>query len=70
MSAMLGRCNTTDMLAKNGWPHDPACMLCSGPLEDAVHLLALCPYTICLAGHTPALQPVVGTWTIINHYLP
>ena len=66
---MLERCNTTDVLAKNGWPHDPACALGLGPLEDAV-LLALCPYTIEVWQATLALHPAVGTCTIINHYLP
>ncbi|XP_073355010.1 uncharacterized protein [Aegilops tauschii subsp. strangulata] len=43
--AILGRCNTADMLAKKGWSHDPAYALCVGPLEDALHLLATFPYT-------------------------
>lgn len=44
--ALLRSCNTADVLARKGWPHGPACVLCSGPLEDVVHLLASCPYAI------------------------
>lgn len=44
--AMLGRCNNADILAKKGWPHNTACSLCAGPMEDAVHLLATCPFTL------------------------
>jgi hypothetical protein len=44
--AMLGRCNTADVLAKKGWPHDASCALCNGPMEDVIHLLATCPFSI------------------------
>ena len=44
--ALLGRCNTADVLAKKGWPHDSACTLCAGPMEDAAHLLASCPFSV------------------------
>ena len=41
---MLGRCNTADVLAKKGWPHNATCSFCDGPMEDAIHLLATCPF--------------------------
>lgn len=44
--ALLGRCNTADVLARKGWPHGPTCVLCAGQPEDVVHLLAACPYTV------------------------
>ena len=44
--AILGCCNTADMLAIKGCPHNPAYALCAGPMEDALHLLALCPFSI------------------------
>ena len=40
--AILGKCNTTDCLMKNGWPHNAACVRCLGEQESALHLLATC----------------------------
>lgn len=66
--AILGRCNTADVLAKKGWPHNTACALCSGPMEDALHLLANCAYSkevwrlaLTRCALPPTLEPTPGT---------
>ena len=42
--AVRGRCNTADILAKKGWPHEDSCIFCTSTPETAKHLLAHCPF--------------------------
>lgn len=44
--SILGKCHTADCLAKKGWPHNAACVLCLSEPETALHLLASCPVVI------------------------
>ncbi|KAJ1259251.1 hypothetical protein BS78_10G139800 [Paspalum vaginatum] len=32
-------------LARRGWPHQPSCPLCNGPLDSGLHLCLTCPFT-------------------------
>jgi hypothetical protein len=36
---------TSDNLARHGWPHQPSCALCNGPIESGLHLCLTCPFT-------------------------
>ncbi|WVZ91565.1 hypothetical protein U9M48_037717 [Paspalum notatum var. saurae] len=35
---------TANNLAARGWPHQPSCSLCNGPLETGLHLGLHCPF--------------------------
>ena len=35
---------TADNLARRGWPHQPSCALCNGPIESGLHLCLTCPF--------------------------
>lgn len=42
---LRGKCLTADNLQRRQIPHDPACALCRGAPETAVHLVAACPFS-------------------------
>jgi len=35
---------TADNLARRGWPHQPSCSLCNGPMESGLHMCLSCPF--------------------------
>ena len=65
--AIKGRCNTADVLAKKGWPHEDSCVFCPSTPETADHLLAHCPFITQLwaqllpvANRPPCFMPQQG----------